>query len=90
MTRIKTVIVTRDNHSDDIKIRDPNRGKTIRKIGSMYAQLLDGRIYCYSTGSLCIMHKREFKIMFGFTPRKGSKHELFLRTKKMTFTMLKG
>ena len=80
---IKIVIATRDNYSDDIKIRDPNRGKTIEKVGSMYAQLLNGKVCCYSIGSLCIMHKREFKIMFGFTPCKGSKHELFLQVPKI-------
>ena len=81
MISIKTVIATRDDHADDIVIRDPLRGKTIEKMDNkQYAQLLEGRTWCYSTGSLCIMHKREFKIMFGFTPGKGSKHEIFLRS----------
>ena len=82
---VKTVIITRDNHSDDIKIRDPLRGKTIEKLGSMYAQLLDGRIYCYTSGSLCTMHKRKFKSLFGFMPRKGSKHKLFIDAKRVNW-----
>jgi|GEM_PF-6122853 len=81
---IKTVIATRDSYANTIIIRDPQRG-LIRKLQKDWGQHLGTAAngWWHTAGSLCEMHKKDFKTVFGFTPRKGSKHELFLQSEKV-------
>lgn len=69
------IVVTRDHYSDDIEMWDESLGE-VKKIGRYYFQSDNCGGWDGDTNRLLRISKQNFKRIFGYTPKKGSKQHV--------------